>query len=70
MIANIIFQRSSVDNTKNTNLDDRELFSAVYHKLVHSTALETILNVEHSYAVVMQDLIKERDEHLSDLSAK
>ncbi|KAK9497646.1 hypothetical protein O3M35_004335 [Rhynocoris fuscipes] len=61
-------QKSEV--ASNGKFEDLELFSAVYHKLIHSSALETILNVEHSYALVLQDIIKMRDQHLTCLSSK
>lgn len=50
--------------------DDSELFSTVYHKLVHSPALETILKVEHAYSLLTQELIYARDQDLADLSTK
>lgn len=50
--------------------DDSELFSTVYHKLVHSPALETILKVEHAYSLLTQELIYARDQDLADLSSK
>nr|CAD7446414.1 unnamed protein product [Timema bartmani]CAD7458723.1 unnamed protein product [Timema tahoe] len=48
---------------------DEELFSTVYHKLVHSPALETILQVEHSYALAVKELTTQRDEQVAALTA-
>ncbi|KAL1110230.1 hypothetical protein AAG570_008307, partial [Ranatra chinensis] len=50
--------------------DDDELFSTVYHKLVHSPALTSLLQVENSYAAIVQDLIKQRDKHLASLGKR
>lgn len=50
--------------------DDSELFSTVYHKLVHSPALETILQVENSYSLETQEIIQARDHDLAELSTK
>ena len=49
---------------------DEELFSTVYHKLVHSPALETMLQVEHSYALAVRELTSQRDEQVSALTQK
>ena len=47
---------------------DEELFSTVYHKLVHSPALETMLQVEHSYALAVRELMNQRDEQVAALT--
>ena len=36
-------------------------FSEVYHKLIHSSALETLLQLEHTYAMAVSELCKARD---------
>ncbi len=40
------------------------LFSEVYHALIHSPALETLLNLEHTYALAVGDVIDRRDRDL------
>ena len=42
-------------------------FSEVYHSLIHSPALETLLNLEHTYALTIEDLILQRDSDLKYL---
>ncbi|KAH3860533.1 hypothetical protein DPMN_023434 [Dreissena polymorpha] len=42
-------------------------FSEVYHSLIHSPALETLLNLEHTYALTIEDLINQRDKDLEHL---
>ena len=64
------FQNSTANEGVGILADDSELFSTVYHKLVHSPALETILKVEHSYSRLTQDIIYARDQDLADLSTK
>lgn len=49
---------------------DEELFSTVYHKLVHSPALETMLQVEHSYALAVRELMAQKDEQVTALTQK
>ncbi|XP_060575624.1 protein C12orf4 homolog [Ruditapes philippinarum] len=43
-------------------------FSEVYHSLIHSPALETLLNLEHTYALTIEDLIQQRDQDLQHLN--
>ncbi|XP_053380713.1 protein C12orf4 homolog [Mercenaria mercenaria] len=45
-------------------------FSEVYHSLIHSPALETLLNLEHTYALTIEDLIHQRDQDLKHLDER
>ncbi|XP_070572416.1 LOW QUALITY PROTEIN: FERRY endosomal RAB5 effector complex subunit 3-like [Ptychodera flava] len=45
-------------------------FGEVYHKLIHSNALETLLNLEHSYAVAVDGIISQRDLALDHLQKR
>ena len=45
-------------------------FSEVYHSLIHSPALETLLNLEHTYAMTIEDLIHQRDQDLKHLGER
>lgn len=45
-------------------------FPEMYHKLIHSPALETLLNLEHSYALAVGDLVQERDKALNNLQIR
>lgn len=47
-----------------------QIFSEVYHSLIHSPALETLLNLEHTYALTVEDLIQQRDKDLSHLDER
>lgn len=45
-------------------------FPEMYHKLIHSPALETLLNLEHSYSLAVGELVHERDKALHDLQIR
>lgn len=47
-----------------------QVFAAAYHKLVHSPALETILQVENSYAKTFSEVRNSRDEDIKQLTQK
>ena len=49
---------------------DEELFATAYHKMVHSPALETMLQWEHRYAQTVKNKCEDRDTRVSDLSEK
>lgn len=36
-------------------------FPDIYHKLIHSSALETLLQLEHTYAMAVADVCKGRE---------
>ncbi|KFM73686.1 hypothetical protein X975_23168, partial [Stegodyphus mimosarum] len=45
-------------------------FPEMYHKLIHSPALETMLNLEHSYALAVGELVQAKDKALHDLQQR
>ncbi|KAI5105507.1 protein C12orf4-like [Silurus meridionalis] len=47
-----------------------EDFANVYHDLIHSSASETLLNLEHNYYVSVSELISERDMELKKLQER
>lgn len=47
---------------------DEELFATAYHKMVHSPALETMLQLEHMYALTVKEKCEERDTKINELS--
>lgn len=49
---------------------DEELFATVYHKLVHSPALEAMLQVEHSYSIAVNEMTTQRDDELATLTER
>ncbi|CAL1529220.1 unnamed protein product [Lymnaea stagnalis] len=51
-------------------LSNDERFAEVYHKLIHSPALETLLNLEHEYSLGVERVTKERDRDLQHLQDK
>ncbi|KAJ9586337.1 hypothetical protein L9F63_020045 [Diploptera punctata] len=64
------FKEETVEYAEPHGATDEELFSTVYHKLVHSPALETMLQVEHSYALAVRELTSQRDEQVTALTQK
>ncbi|XP_061175241.1 protein C12orf4 homolog [Saccostrea echinata] len=49
---------------------EEQVFSEVYHSLIHSPALDTLLNLEHTYALTIEDLIQQRDKDLEHLDER
>ncbi|KAL0968529.1 hypothetical protein UPYG_G00268060 [Umbra pygmaea] len=47
-----------------------EDFADVYHELIHSSASDTLLNLEHNYFVSISELISERDMELKKLQER
>ena len=46
------------------------VFSEVYHALIHSPALETLLNLEHTYSITVGNVIDQRDKDLNLLEQR
>ncbi|RUS88413.1 hypothetical protein EGW08_003809 [Elysia chlorotica] len=51
-------------------LSKDEKFGEVYHTLIHSPALETLLNLEHEYSLGVEQVIRRRDQDLQHLLDK
>lgn len=49
---------------------DDELFATVYHKMVHSPALETMLQLEHTYSKSVRHKAKEKKQFIQTLSER
>ena len=64
----------SKEHTKYQSQDDKGdddiEFSNIYHALIHSPALETLLQLEHSYSVAVKDLLEQKDGALDKLQKK
>ncbi|XP_014665687.1 PREDICTED: protein C12orf4-like [Priapulus caudatus] len=52
------------DYARTMAVTNEDVFAEVYHNLIHSPALETLLTLEHTYAVTVGDLIRQRDKAL------
>ncbi|XP_066995761.1 ferry endosomal RAB5 effector complex subunit 3 isoform X3 [Anabrus simplex] len=65
-----MLKKETIEYAERRGATDEELFSTVYHKLVHSPALEAILQVEHSYALAVRELTGQRDEQVAALTSK
>ena len=55
-----------------TNLKEAEedKFPAIYHNLIHSSERNTLLQLEHTYAVAVRDMLKARENALGVLQKK
>ncbi|XP_044256776.1 protein C12orf4 homolog isoform X2 [Tribolium madens] len=49
---------------------DEELFATAYHKMVHSPALETMLQLEHMYSKTVRAKTEEKNKCIQNLSMK
>lgn len=65
-----LFRNETVEYSEPVGTTDEELFSTVYHKLVHSPALETILQEEQAYATSAGAAAAKRSQQISKLSKK
>ncbi|XP_026734305.1 protein C12orf4 homolog [Trichoplusia ni] len=65
-----LFKEHVMEFAEQKGTSDEEVFAAAYHKLVHSPALETILQVENSYAKTVMNTLKNRDEDIKKLTQK
>lgn len=65
-----LFKENVVEFAEQKGTPDEEVFAVAYHKLVHSPALETILQVENSYAKTVMNTLKNRDDDIVKLTQK
>ncbi|XP_047035896.1 protein C12orf4 homolog [Helicoverpa zea] len=65
-----LFKDNVMEFAEQKGTSDEEVFAAAYHKLVHSPALETILQVENSYAKTVMNTLNNRDEDIKKLTQK
>ena len=65
----IVSFQETVEYGEKCQTSDSEVFSNVYHKLVHSgAALQTMLQVEQSYALAVSHLMNQRNEQIAALT--
>ncbi|XP_077863644.1 FERRY endosomal RAB5 effector complex subunit 3-like [Saccoglossus kowalevskii] len=61
-------EHKSYATAKQSN--DEVAFGEVYHQLIHSAALDTLLNLDHSYAAAVEEIITHRDMDLTKLQKR
>ena len=49
---------------------DEMLFSEIYHSLIHSQSLETLLSIDDTYGTEMQKLLDERDKNIASIERR
>ncbi|XP_036370834.1 protein C12orf4 homolog isoform X1 [Octopus sinensis] len=64
------FTQEVKEFAKPEEVTNEQVFSEVYHTLIHSPALETLLNLEHSYAMDIENITQNRDEDIAHLENK
>lgn len=65
-----LFKEQVLEYAEQKGTSDEEVFAAAYHRLVHSPALETILQVENSYASTVHHTLKQRDRDIEQLTKR
>ena len=51
-------------------MSNEAVFSEVYHTLIHSPALESLLNLEHKYSLDMAEVIELRNNDTSSIKSR
>ncbi|KAJ2940024.1 hypothetical protein O0L34_g14057 [Tuta absoluta] len=64
------YRENVVDFAEQIGTSDEEVFAAAYHRLVHSPALDTILQVEASYARTTRNTLQSRDHDIATLTQR
>ncbi len=54
----------------NSTFDRETAFSEAYHKLLHSQTLETLLQLEHTYAFAVSEVCRGRENAMEVLQAR
>jgi len=49
---------------------DELLFSEIYHSLIHSQSLDTLLTLDDTYGADMQKLLTERDKNIANIEKR
>ena len=65
-----VYSREWRQYAKPEEPSDSLLFSEVYRTVILSPAMETLLHIEHSYALAVGELVRRRDEDLKLLGAR
>ena len=59
----------SNNNKQRRSFREDSTWSDIYHQLIHSPALESMLQMEHKYSMDMKALVSERDQDLQQLTS-
>lgn len=65
-----LFKNETTKFSERVGTTDEELFSVVYHKLVHSPALESILQNEQAYATAAGAIAEKKAKQIFALSER
>ncbi|GFS60646.1 protein C12orf4 homolog [Trichonephila inaurata madagascariensis] len=64
------FKEEHMKYAKVEEPSEKATFPEMYHRLIHSPALETLLNLEHSYALSVGELVQARDQALHEMQQR
>ncbi|ELU15738.1 hypothetical protein CAPTEDRAFT_117173 [Capitella teleta] len=64
------YSQEVIECAKQESISNDVMFSEIYHCLIHSPALEALLNLEHTYAIAVSDVIARRDQDLLHLEQR
>ncbi|XP_065214139.1 protein C12orf4 homolog [Planococcus citri] len=66
-----LYKEETVEHGEKRRASDSEVFSNVYHKLVHSgPAFQTMLQVEQSYALAVSHLMRQKNVQINNLTSR
>ena len=64
------FSEEVLAYSRPTEVSNEEVFSDVYHALIHSAMSETLLQLEHSHAEVIAEKCRDKDLEMNKLDER
>ena len=69
-VGRAVYMQESRDYAVMEPASDELLFSEIYHSLIHSQSLDSLLSVEDKYATDMHRLLDDRDRNIASIEAR
>lgn len=66
----MLYRNEHAEFAQCMEMSDEKTFSQIYHTLIHSPALETLFQLEHSYAFAVSELLKGKKNAVDVLEKK
>ena len=64
------FTQEHANYSSATDKSEESVFSEMYHSLIHSAALETLLQLENTYAIAMDDVVSKKANAIKAMEEK
>lgn len=64
------FTQEHANYSSATDKSEESVFSEMYHSLIHSAALETLLQLENTYAIAMDDVVSKKANAIKTMEEK